>query len=86
VALLARAHQNVRRQRADFHHKVALQLVQQYDTISHEDVQTANMVKNHHLAKSITDAGGLPHHPDQQGSMRRSQDRCRQSCVSLANL
>ena len=27
------------------------------DTIYHEDLQTANMVKNHHLAKSIQDAG-----------------------------
>ena len=25
--------------------------------IYHEDLQTANMVKNHHLAKSISDAG-----------------------------
>jgi putative transposase len=25
--------------------------------IYHEDVQTANMVRNHHLAKSIQDAG-----------------------------
>ena len=27
------------------------------DTIYHEDLQTANMVRNHHLAKSISDAG-----------------------------
>ena len=33
------------------------QLVQTNDTIYHEDLQTANMVKNHHLAKSISDAG-----------------------------
>jgi putative transposase len=57
VALLAKAHQKVRRQRADFHHKTALALVQQHDTIYHENLQTANMVKNHHLAKSIQDAG-----------------------------
>jgi putative transposase len=57
VALLAKAHQKVRRQRQDFHHKTALALVQRYDTTYHEDLQTANMVKNHHLAKSITDAG-----------------------------
>ena len=50
VALLARAHQQVRRQRQDFHHKTALALVQQNDTIYHEDLQTANMLKNHHLA------------------------------------
>jgi putative transposase len=57
VALLAKAHQTVRRQRRDFHHKTALTLVQQNDTIYHEDLQTANMVRNHHLAKSISDAG-----------------------------
>jgi putative transposase len=57
VHLLARAHQRVRRTRADFHHKTACSLVHQYDTISHEDLQTANMLKNHHLAKSIADAG-----------------------------
>ncbi len=57
VGLLAKAHQKVRRQRRDFHHKTALALVQQNDTIYHEALQPANMVKNHHLAKSISDAG-----------------------------
>jgi len=57
VALLAKAHQTVRRQRADFHRKVALTLVRANDVIYHEDLQTANMLKNHHLAKSIADAG-----------------------------
>jgi putative transposase len=57
VTLLAKAHQTVRRQRQDFHHKTALALVREHDTIYHENLQVANMVKNHHLAKSITDAG-----------------------------
>jgi putative transposase len=57
AVLLAKAHQKVRCQRADFHHKTALQLVRANDVISHEDVQTANLLKNHHLAKSISDAG-----------------------------
>jgi putative transposase len=57
VTLLAKAHQKVRRQRQDFHHKAALALVQANDTIYHEALQPANMVKNHHLAKSISDAG-----------------------------
>jgi putative transposase len=57
VTLLAKAHPKVRRQRQDFHHKTALTLVREHDVISHEDVQTANMVRNHHLAKSIQDAG-----------------------------
>jgi putative transposase len=57
VQLLAKAHQRVHRARADFHHKTALALVHHNDTIYHEDLQTANMLKNHHLAKSISDAG-----------------------------
>jgi putative transposase len=57
VKLLAKAHQQVRRQRLDFQHKTALALVRQYDTIYHEDLRVANMVKNPHLAKSIQDAG-----------------------------
>ncbi len=57
VALLAKAHQTVKRQRQDFQHKAALSLVRAYDTIYHEDLQVANLLKNHHLAKSISDAG-----------------------------
>ena len=48
----------MRRQRQDFHHKTALALVRQYDTIYHEDLQVANMVKNHHLAKTIATLAG----------------------------
>ncbi len=57
VKLLARAHQHVANQRRDFHHREAAKLVHAYDSIAYEDLQTANMVKNHHLAKSISDAG-----------------------------
>jgi putative transposase len=53
----ARQYQTVKRQRADFHHKVARRLVQQYDTIYLEDLQVSNMVRNRRLAKSISDAG-----------------------------
>ncbi len=56
VTLLAKAHLKVKRQRTDFHHKTALTLVRTNDAIYHEDLQTANMLKNHHLAKSIQDA------------------------------
>jgi putative transposase len=57
VTLLAKAHQTVRRQRRDFHHKTALSLVRANGVIYHENLQPANMVKNHYLAKSIIDTG-----------------------------
>ena len=57
VKLLARKHQKVQRQRTDFHHKTALALLRQYDVIYLEDLRVANMVRNRHLAKSISDAG-----------------------------
>jgi putative transposase len=53
----ARQYQMVKRQRADFQHKVARQLAQTYDIIYLEDLQVSNMVRNHRLAKSISDAG-----------------------------
>jgi putative transposase len=53
----ARQYQTVKRQRADFHHKVSRQLFQTYDTIYLEDLQVSNLVRNRRLAKSISDAG-----------------------------
>jgi putative transposase len=43
VQVLAKRHQHVRRQRNDFHHKVALALVRAYDTIYVEAIQPANL-------------------------------------------
>ena len=43
VAILAKKHQHVRRQRRDFHHKTARTLVRAYDTISVEAIQPANL-------------------------------------------
>jgi putative transposase len=57
IALLKHTHQTVQRQRRDFHHKTALALIQRHDTIYLEDLRVANMVRNSHLAKSISDAG-----------------------------
>jgi putative transposase len=57
VTLLATAHQTLRRQRQDFHRKTALAPIRANVAICHEDLQTANMVRNHHIAKGIFDAG-----------------------------
>lgn len=54
---LKRAHLRVANKRRDTHHKVARKFVEKYDLIAIEDLSIGNMVKNHHLAKSISDAG-----------------------------
>lgn len=54
VALL---HEKVRNQRHDYLHKISKYLVDNYDTICMEDLAVSNMVKNHCLAKAISDMG-----------------------------
>ena len=56
-ARLARKHLKVARQRRDFAAKTARALVISNDVIAYEDLKVANMVKNRHLSKSISDAG-----------------------------
>ncbi|GCE09334.1 RNA-guided endonuclease InsQ/TnpB family protein [Dictyobacter aurantiacus] len=53
---LAKAHLKVQRQREDFARKEANALVTSHDLIAFEDLKIANLVRNHHLAKSINDA------------------------------
>jgi putative transposase len=53
---VARQHQRVANVRRDFHHKTALTLVRTNDVIYHEDLQVRNMLQNHCLARSISDA------------------------------
>src|SRR3989441_3644340 len=54
---LAKAYLKVSRQREDFARKTANALVSSHDLIAYEQLQIRNMVKNHHLSKSIQDAG-----------------------------
>lgn len=56
VLKLRKKHLKIKRQRADFLHKTANNLVARFDEIAVESLQIRNMVKNHHLAKSISDA------------------------------
>ncbi len=52
----AKTHLKIARQRRDFHYKVAKQYAEHYHHIAVEKLSIDNMVKNHHLAKSIMDA------------------------------
>ena len=54
---LAKEYLKVQRQREDFARKTASTLISSHDVIAFEDLQIRNMVRNHHLAKSIHDAG-----------------------------
>jgi putative transposase len=56
IKRLARKHLQVSRQRKDFAVKTARCVVRSNDLIAYEDLQIRNMVKNHKLAKSISDA------------------------------
>lgn len=53
---VAKLHEHIANQRKDMMHKLSLQLVRDYDVIALEDLAPKNMVKNHSLAKSISDA------------------------------
>ena len=57
VIKVAKVHRKIRNQRKDFAHKTSKVLVDTYERIVFEDLQIKNMVQNHHLAKSISDAG-----------------------------
>ena len=56
IQRLAKGYLKVSRQRKDFAVKAASALVTSSDVIAYEDLKIANLVKNHHLAKSISDA------------------------------
>lgn len=53
---LAKQFEKLSNQRTDFLHKLSTQLVKNHDMICVEDLKVKNMVKNHKLARSISDA------------------------------
>lgn len=53
---VARLQEHIANQRKDTLHKLSTQLVRYYDLIAIEDLAPKNMVKNHKLARSISDA------------------------------
>ncbi len=54
---IAKVHRKIRNQRTDFAHKTSQTLVNSYDLVVFENLNIQGMVQNHHLAKSISDAG-----------------------------
>lgn len=53
---VARLHEHIANQRNDMLHKLSTDLVRNYDLIAIEDLAPSNMVKNHKLSRSISDA------------------------------
>ncbi|MEK6882785.1 MAG: transposase, partial [Nanoarchaeota archaeon] len=54
---LAKLHTKIKRQREDFHKKLARRLAMEIKIIGIEKLNIQEMTKNHHLAKSINDVG-----------------------------
>lgn len=52
---VARAWEKINNQRTDFLQKLSTELIRKYDTICLEDLNVSGMVKNHCLAKAISD-------------------------------
>jgi putative transposase len=54
---VAKVHAKIARVREDFHHKLSRKIVNENQVIVVEDLAVKNMVKNHNLAKAISDVG-----------------------------
>ncbi|MGL5835120.1 MAG: RNA-guided endonuclease InsQ/TnpB family protein, partial [Waterburya sp.] len=55
--LVAKVHSKIRRVREDFLHKLSRKIVSENQVIVVENLAVKNMVKNHNLAKAISDCG-----------------------------
>jgi putative transposase len=69
--LVARKHQKVKRQRRDFHHKTALDLVRQYDTIYLEDLHV-NKMSRRPAPKPDGNGGYLPNGASKKTGLNKS--------------
>lgn len=54
---VAKLHKYVANQRSDFHFNLANNIVKNHDYIFAEDLKVKNLLKNHNLAKAISDTG-----------------------------
>ena len=57
VKQVAKLHEHIAFQRYDYLHKVSTWIAQNYSTVCVETLNVKGMVKNHHLAQSISDCG-----------------------------
>ena len=57
IVKVQKIHQQIRDARTDFNHKVSTAIAKHYGTLVVEDLNIQGMVRNHNLAKSITDQG-----------------------------
>ncbi|WP_191559198.1 IS200/IS605 family element RNA-guided endonuclease TnpB [Metabacillus idriensis] len=52
---VARIHEKIRNARSDYLHKVSSEIIKNHDVIGIEDLQVSHMLKNHKLAKAISE-------------------------------
>lgn len=52
---VAQLHENIANARSDYLHKISTNIVKNHDIIGIEDLQVSNMLKNHKLAKAISE-------------------------------
>ena len=53
---VARLHEKISNQRRDFLNKLSTNLIKNHDRICMEDLSSKNLMRNHHLARAISDA------------------------------
>jgi len=52
---VARLHEKITNARTDYLHKISTEIIKNHDVIGIEDLQVSNMLKNHKLAKAISE-------------------------------
>jgi len=78
---VAKVHNKIAKCREDFHHKLSRRIVNENQVIVVENLAVANMVKNHKLAKAISQVGWgkfctmLKYKADQEGKVYQEVDR-----------
>ena len=55
---VARIHEKIANARTDYLQKISTEIIKNHDVIGIEDLQVSNMLKNHKLAKAISEASG----------------------------